>query len=753
MDSDVGPNMASGAAHVTADLNPNRVTQQHCKVSLCNDCSKLNLRRPMQWLAEQAVLDRKFPGGWPTCVARMGSKYRARPTNECPLCIMLFDSRVSVHQSSKEDCLYIHPLHAVESRLHAEGFNGGPRHTVVAGLAIVPELFTVKKEVFYGTEIDHQIRASGFPIVQMAEQRLSYAATSMPKKTLMAYDEIKECLRRCSRSHASCHKNLLSQQPMPLLLVDCWNRAIQTNLFTDEKYVALSYVWGQVPIHRADEGHLPLVLPRTIHDAIELTQALGYRYLWVDQFCIDQDNVAVKHEQIKSMGRIYDGAELTIVAACGEDASHGLPGVARHPRRTTSSFLLDDCIVQSYRKNTSAAVEYSRWNCRGWTFQEAYLSRRLLFVGEDQYVFQCRGGLHAEGNPGTWDKEVMKGQIIPNGTFRFDTAPVPDYSMGRHRINGSFWMNYATMVRKYWARNLRFDTDAVLACIAGLEYLKVQWEKGLWKASPSDRSSLAFVHGLPTIVPQSKGSRHRSQELQMWADCLLFHFDLVEVRRRKCFPSWSWAGYAALNHQYTTKSSFQIPYSYTRGQFEPVIEDVPLASSSRKHTNNSDDAPSAHRMVEEPESLEAADVLSLKAYAVPPELFSLNGDNSTLTAGGRESPARMDFGVLTSEFFIDCSVRRLPVEVFWKKVACGDFDIVIISARGHPGYRDPSEGRWLSEPNWKAQCLILERLDEEYHQRVGYAVVGGRLPRDDMRATSSKQAFEESCVLRNWQLK
>lgn len=116
--------------------------------------------------------------------------------------------------------------------------------------------------------------------------------------------------------------------------------------------VALSYVWGQVTIHRIKNGVLPRSLPRTIEDAIELTLALGYHYIWVDQVCIDPDDATKKHGQIRSMGRIYGEAELTLVAASGDDAHHGLPGVASHPRRGFPSLWLDGCIVQSYQGET-----------------------------------------------------------------------------------------------------------------------------------------------------------------------------------------------------------------------------------------------------------------------------------------------------------------------------------------------------------------------------------------------------------------
>jgi hypothetical protein len=60
-------------------------------------------------------------------------------------------------------------------------------------------------------------------------------------------------------------------------------------------------------------------------DAIEVTTALGRRYLWVDHYCIDQEDAVKKGKQIQQMRRIFEKADITFVAAAGEDANYGLP--------------------------------------------------------------------------------------------------------------------------------------------------------------------------------------------------------------------------------------------------------------------------------------------------------------------------------------------------------------------------------------------------------------------------------------------
>ena len=98
-------------------------------------------------------------------------------------------------------------------------------------------------------------------------------------------------------------------------------------------YVALSYLWGKSRLIRVINNRLPTQVPNVIEDAMSVTKALGFRYLWVDQFCIDQQDSDRKIVEIRKMNMIYNTAELTIVAAAGSDADYGLPGIGNRPRK------------------------------------------------------------------------------------------------------------------------------------------------------------------------------------------------------------------------------------------------------------------------------------------------------------------------------------------------------------------------------------------------------------------------------------
>jgi hypothetical protein len=128
-------------------------------------------------------------------------------------------------------------------------------------------------------------------------------------------------------------------------------------------------VWGDKhqcsPINITDGGRLPHNLPRTIEDAITVTQHLNYRYLWVDELCINQRDPTHCASQIKKMDQIYKGADLTIVAAAGDHKDFGLPGVSTQ-RMHNSVILPKRGVVFSSGPDPVIHIRGSSWWRRAW---------------------------------------------------------------------------------------------------------------------------------------------------------------------------------------------------------------------------------------------------------------------------------------------------------------------------------------------------------------------------------------------------
>ncbi|KAF1365146.1 hypothetical protein EJ07DRAFT_161254 [Lizonia empirigonia] len=186
--------------------------------------------------------------------------------------------------------------------------------------------------------------------------------------------------------HSQCAAPQLERRDrcFKIRVINCETREI---IDADDScvYVALSYVWGaykpQMTVPCSSDGsksiHLPAELPRTIEDAIIV-------------YCINQGDARELHRQLDLMDLIYNFAALTLVAAAGDNASFGLPGVS-HPRNLQPTISVDGQLWVSALEDPRRCVARSTWNSRAWTFQEGLFARQRLLFTTDQVAFECNG--------------------------------------------------------------------------------------------------------------------------------------------------------------------------------------------------------------------------------------------------------------------------------------------------------------------------------------------------------------------------
>ncbi|KAK1963537.1 HET-domain-containing protein, partial [Colletotrichum sublineola] len=77
-------------------------------------------------------------------------------------------------------------------------------------------------------------------------------------------------------------------------------------------------------IHLCEHHHDTYNLPPVIQDAMRATIKLGFRYIWIDRYCIWQDDSTHKMSQVERMDQIYGDAQLSIIAIGAKDPSYGL---------------------------------------------------------------------------------------------------------------------------------------------------------------------------------------------------------------------------------------------------------------------------------------------------------------------------------------------------------------------------------------------------------------------------------------------
>ncbi|CAN9417017.1 unnamed protein product [Alternaria alternata] len=332
------------------------------------------------------------------------------------------------------------------------------------------------------------------------------------------------------------HRLLCRFEPLPVhgvKVIDCTTLQIEDHN-VNTPYVSLSYVWGKSkdacgPVETIrGKKTLPQRLSPVIRDSIQVTKTLGYRYLWIDKFCIDQDAAELKHDQIQQMDAIYKNSELTIIGAAGQDESYGLPGVGARGRRHQFVAKLDGATLFWDPIDPHEVISLSHWSTRGWTFQEALLSRRRLVFTEDQMYFQCNTMNCFESNHCALDKlhvknrsktiESVRAGIFGNSKHQNPGKLVRD----EESLNESFG-RYLSNVEDYTSRKLSFDEDSLNAFQGVIrqfsqEKYAINHVWGLAYPSDCKESLDLFVHSLTWM--------HRTK-----------------ARRRNLFPSWTWAGW------------------------------------------------------------------------------------------------------------------------------------------------------------------------------------------------------------------
>lgn len=342
------------------------------------------------------------------------------------------------------------------------------------------------------------------------------------------------------------------EQPksIPMDLINVHSRAIVAEPTKRPKFAALSYVWGDTFRNTAKEieeregqKYIPSNCSQTIEDAIVVTKNLGLQYLWVDLYCVSRDP-SMRHTQIAMMDAIYKSAYFTIVAAAGNDADYGLPGVSR-PRSPQLGCRLGKYYFVSVRLDALYDLDKSKYSTRAWTYQEKLFSDRCLVFTEHQAFYDSPESLQLEtlSSPVHW-----KTQYISYATQKHLQLDFRNHEEQEDfGINGAFSMKPVSLpyeecalsvpyrepdylslleqhIQQYSNRNLTYDFDALNAIKAILERFEI-----------GERSI-----GNACGVPSSFGSEPIFGYGLSWT-----HADIENPRRRRLdFPSWSWAGWA-----------------------------------------------------------------------------------------------------------------------------------------------------------------------------------------------------------------
>ena len=292
-----------------------------------------------------------------------------------------------------------------------------------------------------------------------------------------------------------------------------------------DRYVALSYVWTKSE-HRSNtvdqlrlcKESLSLFLtpgffespeekkqiPAVILNAIELTKKLKEQYLWVDRFCIVQDDYDTKNSQISNMNHIYGEAYLTIIAASLDHI---------FSEQINSDYCMKEVSFGTFNIHYGkmidlyAALTKTEWSTRGWTFQEQILSRRSIIFTNFNVFWDCHCAV--------WD-----GQFLPVENSRL---------IENRSLSSTWWpdfQSYLDIICLYNGRKFTFPQDGLHGISATLRVLSPAFPGGFVAGLPK-----AFLDQVLIWQPFNIAKRRRH------------HKDGKPTNEPVGLPTWSWCGW------------------------------------------------------------------------------------------------------------------------------------------------------------------------------------------------------------------
>lgn len=273
-------------------------------------------------------------------------------------------------------------------------------------------------------------------------------------------------------------------------------------------YAALSYCWGKLgsftttlsTLNARKAGFKLDDLPKTCRDAIVVARHLRIKYVWIDSLCIIQDSVSDWTAEAEKMCTVYSNATITFAGLDSPDSHTGLfvadqdrgtivlpvcPSGSTYDRLSHvyvrkmeddyKSGFLHTAYTRSYSVPSGGIL-----NSRGWTFQEAILSRRILYFSDWEMGWCCRSSTACE-----CDYEFRADWLSRMKNYGQVPIPMSAVEMASKEKKLYVWQR---VVADFTSRKLSFQSDR-LPAIAGLakamhgmiggRYITGMWEDGM----------------------------------------------------------------------------------------------------------------------------------------------------------------------------------------------------------------------------------------------------------------------------------
>jgi len=283
----------------------------------------------------------------------------------------------------------------------------------------------------------------------------------LDSRSEIMFDKLRAWTQACDK----CHQCVSHEPELPTRILDLKDarEKLIVRVFESRgargRYIALSHCWGAAQFCQTTsdnlqshiEGIILSTLPKTFQDAVEISNQLNVRYLWIDSLCIVQGDRGDWERESSKMFEVYSQSWLTVAASASTEAASGC-----FPSRNSSSYVPPDCLSTGFNeaRNLNVMAPFCTTNCspttlyyskewmptsfkndprlynigsfggyfdpvgdnplsnRAWTLQERYLSPRVVHYAKDQVYFQCLMGIISEDGarfPNLSSKQALVG--------------------------------------------------------------------------------------------------------------------------------------------------------------------------------------------------------------------------------------------------------------------------------------------------------------------------------------------------------
>lgn len=453
---------------------------------------------------------------------------------QCPFCIF-FRAMIGPILAVGDGTAKFHPY--LRIRQAFERVDGiGEKHELAG--SVMMEVMTKKKSLPWGylLKADELDDDAGLSYTAAPWEKARVCGRQVPA---LVNPVLPKCwLGFCKKNHAAEGCTAPAEPVEGLRLIDCSEMRVVAAEDIDGdalEYLTLSYVWSQTGLDSSPDtpfdvsalslksnGHLPESVPSLFADAIAFTNTLGYRYLWIDRFCL-QVSPAHRQAQIELMGEIYSRSSLTLIIAAEENTLTGIPGLST-PRDEQLSLKTKNGLYTTSLIRPDLEIASSKWASRAWTFQEGLLSRRRLIFTPSQIYFQCRA-LHC------YESISLPLRLAPDFTLG-RVFPLGD---GEPKQSGQF----KDLVKEYMCRELGNNEERLDAIKPVLQ-----------QYSRMDDLPVTHFLGLPLFHPDDFVTSRVVSETDRLAASLGWICDWTTsfetptepscYKASSPFPSWTW---------------------------------------------------------------------------------------------------------------------------------------------------------------------------------------------------------------------